>query len=102
MSKLKIATADGGKHEFPFGPDSQLSVTTPDGVNGNKYGSWGEVTSLELVADDQADDAVDATPAAVELAPEHGVDLAEVEGTGAEGRVTKPDVEQAIADEPEA
>jgi pyruvate/2-oxoglutarate dehydrogenase complex dihydrolipoamide acyltransferase (E2) component len=42
---------------------------------------------------------VDATPAAEELAEEEGVDLSEVEGTGAGGRVTKPDVEAAVEEE---
>lgn len=39
--------------------------------------------------------AVDATPAAEELASKEGVDLTQVEGTGAEGRVTKSDVEDS-------
>lgn len=38
-----------------------------------------------------------ATPAAEEYAEAEGVDLAEVEGTGAEGKVTKADVEKAKA-----
>lgn len=42
----------------------------------------------------------DATEAAVELAEEHGIDLSEVEGTGVDGRITKPDVE-ALLDEGE-
>jgi pyruvate/2-oxoglutarate dehydrogenase complex dihydrolipoamide acyltransferase (E2) component len=37
----------------------------------------------------------DATPAAVEAAEELGVDLADVKGTGEDGRVTKADVEAA-------
>ena len=39
---------------------------------------------------------VDATEAAIELAEELDVDLSKVEGTGTEGRVTKPDVEAFI------
>ncbi len=35
-----------------------------------------------------------ATPAAVDLAAERGVDLASVQGSGAEGRITKDDVER--------
>ncbi len=38
-------------------------------------------------------DEVDATEAAIELAEELGVDLSEIEGSGTEGRITKPDVE---------
>lgn len=45
--------------------------------------------------EDAEEPEVDATPAAAELAEEKGVDLTEVEGTGKDGRVTKPDVEKA-------
>lgn len=38
---------------------------------------------------------VEATPAAEAAAEEHGVDLTQVEGSGAEGRVTKADVVEA-------
>lgn len=41
---------------------------------------------------------VDATDSARELANSEGVDLNEVEGTGADGRVTKGDVENYLAD----
>lgn len=39
---------------------------------------------------------IDATPAALRLAKERDIDLASVEGTGAGGRITKPDVERLI------
>ena len=39
---------------------------------------------------------VEATPAAVKLAGEHGIDLAEVKGTGAGGKVVKSDIEALI------
>ena len=38
---------------------------------------------------------VDATPAAEDAAKDAGVDLAEVEGTGKDGKITKSDVENA-------
>ncbi len=41
--------------------------------------------------------AANAFPAAKMLAKQHGLDLAEIEGTGAGGRVTKEDVEKFIA-----
>lgn len=41
-------------------------------------------------------DEVNATPGAVELAEELGLDLGEVEGSGAEGRIYKSDVEKRI------
>lgn len=50
----------------------------------------------DLYAQDQIDAAkqseVAATTAAQELAAAEGVDLAQVEGTGSEGKVTKADV----------
>ena len=51
-------------------------------------------TEEELEAEE-----TDATDAAKELADEKGVDLGEVVGTGAEGRVTKADVEAALEDD---
>lgn len=48
-------------------------------------------------ADDTTDDAADdATKGAIALAHERGVDLTEVEGTGADGRITKADVERYL------
>jgi pyruvate/2-oxoglutarate dehydrogenase complex dihydrolipoamide acyltransferase (E2) component len=40
--------------------------------------------------------AVNATPAAVELADKEGLDLSAVKGTGAEGRITINDVRKAL------
>ncbi len=42
---------------------------------------------------------IDATDAALELAEELGVDLSEVEGSGIDGRITKPDVEAFLVEE---
>lgn len=38
----------------------------------------------------------DATDTAKELAEEHGIDLSTVTGTGADGKITKADVEKAV------
>lgn len=43
------------------------------------------------------DRPLEATPQAAELAKEHGLDLAEIEGSGAEGRILVADVEKALA-----
>ncbi len=40
------------------------------------------------------------SPAARKLADEHGLDVARVEGTGKDGRITKEDVQRAIAEGP--
>lgn len=42
------------------------------------------------------DNEVNATEAAIELAKEHEIDLAQVEGTGKEGRIGVPDVQKVI------
>ena len=42
---------------------------------------------------------VNATAGAIEAAEELGVDLAAVEGTGADGKITKPDVERHAAED---
>lgn len=42
---------------------------------------------------------VQATPAAEEVAEEKGVDLTQVEGSGAEGRILKSDVEEAAEEQ---
>lgn len=42
---------------------------------------------------------IDATEAAVELAEELDIDLSEVEGSGIDGRITKPDVEALLVDD---
>ena len=46
-----------------------------------------------------SEDEIDATDAAKELAAEEDVDLASVEGTGSDGRITKGDVQEAAAEE---
>lgn len=62
---------------------------------------------VEAVEDEDEDDeelgenpdpssTYDATEGALAAAEEHGVDLASVTGTGADGRITKADVEAAL------
>lgn len=45
------------------------------------------------------DDLIDATDGAIAAADEHGVDLATVTGTGANGRITKADVEAVLKED---
>ena len=42
------------------------------------------------------DSGLDATEPAIELAEKHGIDLASVSGSGADGRILKSDIEKLI------
>ncbi len=62
----------------------------------------GEVTTPEAPAPDTAPPAaepVSASPAARKLAEEQGLDIARVQGTGRDGRITKDDVAQYVVEE---
>lgn len=43
-----------------------------------------------------ADDDYDITPVARDLAAEHGIDLASIQGSGKDGRILKSDIDKAI------
>ena len=62
----------------------------------------GEVTTPEVPVEDTAPPAaepVSASPAARKLAEEKGLDIARVQGTGRDGRITKDDVAQYVVEE---
>lgn len=69
-------------------------------------GEGGEDGPPEETEDGASDDGdgeedeepIDATDAARELAGEHGIELAKIEGTGEDGRVLKSDVQAAVAE----
>lgn len=56
-----------------------------------------EAVSEERVVMLDGSQRVVATPAAQRLAEQHGIDLSDVDATGPKGRVTKADVERAVA-----
>ena len=56
-----------------------------------------DAVSKERVVMLDGSQRVVATPAAQRLAAQHGIDLSAVDATGPKGRVTKADVEQALA-----
>lgn len=63
-------------------------------------GDIGEPVELEPAEEgEEGEDGPDATDAARQLAEENDVDLSEVEGTGADGRITVGDVKNAISAE---
>ena len=80
-------------------PPEVEAADDSDDESGNQ-GDSDDETSAE---DDsgEADGDINATKGAVELAEQEGVDLEEVEGTGAGGRITKQDVEASLAGDDE-
>jgi pyruvate/2-oxoglutarate dehydrogenase complex dihydrolipoamide acyltransferase (E2) component len=72
------------------------SLTTAPGEPQMPLGATDFEVDLNGGQSDRLDE-IDATEGAVELADAEGIDLADVEGTGKDGRVTKGDVEAYIA-----
>ena len=83
-------------------------------VSGREFHKSGEVLSEQLINDEmqasplleiepiEAEEElaeIDATGAAQELAEEEGVDLADIEGSGLDGRILVSDVRDAIGGE---
>jgi pyruvate/2-oxoglutarate dehydrogenase complex dihydrolipoamide acyltransferase (E2) component len=91
------------------GPHDAVDVVLPNGASQIvPYGGQGDfpkqvAESLLEQGDEHwvaADDAGNVTVAARTLADEHDIDIAAVAGTGADGRITKADIEAAIAAQP--
>lgn len=108
---VKVTADAGGKmvlwERHPKHPDGEVFIPggsgrefevfpTPNVQARIKAGLLIKVKAVEVVETADAEEQPDATPAAVELAKEKGIDLASVTGTGADGRITKSDVENAI------
>jgi pyruvate/2-oxoglutarate dehydrogenase complex dihydrolipoamide acyltransferase (E2) component len=77
-------------------PDAVAVATQepdPEDLGVESLGAAHPPEMVEQIESEQQD--ADATEAAAELADELGVDLATVEGTGKDGRITKADVEAA-------
>lgn len=82
--------------------EKRLDETVPGGRYLNTDGQLVDANGEALEGSDGGGGegeggTIDATESARELAAEAGLDLASVEGTGAGGRITKGDVEDAIA-----
>jgi len=82
--------------EEATGTKATLTASEAQNLTGEPMESAAPAEVAPEAAPEEAE--VDATPAAEAKAEELGVDLAEVEGSGADGRVTVGDVE-AAADE---
>jgi pyruvate/2-oxoglutarate dehydrogenase complex dihydrolipoamide acyltransferase (E2) component len=55
-----------------------------------------ETPSIEMDVEGHNGPLPEATPSACALAAEHGIDLANVQGSGSGGRITKRDVEALL------
>jgi pyruvate/2-oxoglutarate dehydrogenase complex dihydrolipoamide acyltransferase (E2) component len=88
---------------LPEGHPAAISEDYGEGAVTTVVAGVPQRTDLErhLVGDrvQEGNAEIDATDAARELANENGVDLNDVEGTGADGRITKDDVEAYLADQ---
>lgn len=71
---------------------SDVFLITDEDENAPVLSPLPEAESVSVSAPSTADGEVDATDGAVTLADDLGIDLSEVEGSGADGRILKPDV----------
>lgn len=76
----------------------EVSEEELDGLKEAIQGGKFPALTLDNIDVDEGEpqDEVEATEAALDLALENDLDIAGVEGTGHEGRVTKPDVKQHL------
>lgn len=97
QKKLHITGHVATEMRTYFGGEVAL---VPQEVPAKLAAEWVEDGYAEWVndeADGSETEHVDATDSAKELAAAHGIDLASVKGSGADGRIVKADVEAAIA-----
>lgn len=95
---VTIVHANGDTSEIAAGPNATLSVEHTDPVAGLVLdGKFSLDGVADVILSDGSLSEPDATDAAAKKAEELGVHLADVEGTGKDGRVTVNDVEAAAA-----
>ncbi len=76
-------------------PQTPFNQLRSDAARRDEYSGGGTAASPASAAGSQgsSDDGIDATDGARAYATEKGIDLAQVKGTGDNGRIQKPDVE---------
>lgn len=105
VRKIRAAEAEAGGFDLDLEDASDVKDTSTADVHvgGDEIvaGTGTPITpnspGANPVTDEDSGD-VEATPAAKELADEKGVDLSEVDGSGAGGKITKADVEAKLED----
>lgn len=89
-------TKKPAKKAEPKEPEPEEPVSADEPAAATAEAEAATEAPVEEAEGQEGQDELDITPAALELADEHGLDLTEVEGTGKDGRILKSDVEGAI------
>lgn len=92
-----ISGMNGGAGERP---EAKPAATTPEAAPAPAPAATAETQPVAVSA--EFPEGVKATPVARRIAREHGVNLAQVSGSGPDGRVRKSDVESYLANPPAA
>lgn len=100
MPRFKVIDPKGIPHDGE--KTLQKGETFTDVAHSARVRAWLRFKQIEEVKDSTPPPAdppagPDISEAARKLAEEKGIDLTKVTGTGANGAITKPDVEAAIA-----
>ena len=91
--KKKIEKAEPVAEE----PVSEVAAEEPRVDEAEVVEAAAEEPTAEAVVEEAAEAVeYDITPAARDLAAEHGIDLATIEGSGKDGRILKSDIDKAI------
>lgn len=97
--RVKPSCRHGKDRRYGPGDIVMLTEFEAEGFS-DKLELVGPVPFTETESEEVAlSEAIDATPAAVELAAELGVDLSNVSGSGAGGRILVKDIEAALDEE---
>ncbi|MEO7123899.1 MAG: dihydrolipoamide acetyltransferase family protein [Lacisediminihabitans sp.] len=103
--KPAAPAAEPAAEGAPAAAEAEPSVTEPSGAEPGATPSAAESPKEDVPAAEHAvapTDKLRASPLARKVARDHGVELAEIAGSGPQGRVVRADVEAAIAGAPAA
>lgn len=87
---------EGSTLELPEGTIETLRAVEPVGAVSEDPDDNGDAEESAESEEAETVEQVDATDAALDLMAENGVDPQDVDGTGENGRIKKPDVEEHI------